>query len=77
MNLFKSFDIGLRKKCARTPAPWAVTIHQIHAAGGVGGSTTMVVVFVVELCCVLWSRPSLILCKQVPPDNPKVLGLWV
>jgi hypothetical protein len=29
--------------------------HQIHAAGGVGGSTTMVVVFVVELCYVLRS----------------------
>jgi hypothetical protein len=31
---------------------------KIHTAGGVGGSTTMVVVFVVCLCCVVrlvWS----------------------
>jgi hypothetical protein len=33
--------------CARPPTPaGAVWIHQIHAAGGVGGYTTMVVVFV-------------------------------
>jgi hypothetical protein len=43
------------KICARTPAPWAAWIHQIHAAQGVSGSNTMVVVFVVELFCVLQS----------------------
>ena len=54
MNLFKSFDSGLRKKiCARTPAPWTASNCQIHAARGVGGSTTMVVLVVVELCCVM------------------------
>ena len=36
-----------------TPAPWAAWNHQIYAAGGVGGSTTMVVVFDVCLCVVV------------------------
>ncbi len=53
MNLSKPFDGGLDKVCARPPAPWAAWIHQIHAAGGVGGFTTMVVVFVVCLCVVV------------------------
>ena len=44
---------ALTKVCARPPAPWAAWIHQIHAAGGVDGSTTMVVVFVVCLCVVV------------------------
>jgi hypothetical protein len=30
-------------------------IHQIHAAGGVSGSITMVVVFVGCLCCCGWT----------------------
>jgi hypothetical protein len=38
------------------PAPRAASLRQIHAARGDGGSTTMVVVFVDELCCVLRSR---------------------
>jgi len=46
MNLFKSFDIGIGKICGRPPAPRAAWVHQIHAAAGVGGSTTMVMVFV-------------------------------
>jgi hypothetical protein len=48
----------LEQKCARppTPQPQAACVHQNHAAGGVGGSTTMVVVFVVRLFCVLRSR---------------------
>ena len=31
---------------AKPPTPQAAWIHQIHAAGGVSGSTTMVMVFV-------------------------------
>jgi hypothetical protein len=46
----------LEKICAKTPAPQAALIHQIHTVRGVGGSTTMVVVFVVCFCCVLQSR---------------------
>ena len=34
------------KVCARPPTPQAAWVHQIHAAGGVGGFTTIVVVFV-------------------------------
>jgi hypothetical protein len=41
--------------CDRLATPWAVLIHQINAAGGASGSTTMVVMFVVCLCCVLLS----------------------
>ncbi len=36
---------------ARSHAPWAAWNHQIHAAGGASGSTTMVVMFVVCLWC--------------------------
>ncbi len=50
---------ALEQTCARLPAPRAAWIHQIHAAGGVDGSTTMVVVFVVCLfvvvCCCRWT----------------------
>jgi len=34
------------RACARTPTPRAAWDHQIHAAEGVSGSTTMVMVFV-------------------------------
>ena len=34
------------KACARPPTPQAAWVHQIHAAGGVCGITTMVMVFV-------------------------------
>jgi hypothetical protein len=44
---------ALTKVCARPPASQAAWIHQIHAAGGVSGCTTMVVVFVVCLCVVV------------------------
>jgi hypothetical protein len=64
MKLFKSFNSGLEKICARTPAPWAASNHQIHTAGGVGGSTTMLVEFVVELCCVLRSRLVAVTCRM-------------
>jgi hypothetical protein len=49
-------------------------IHQIYAPGGVGGSTAMVVVFVVCLCCVLhliWLL-SLVVQKKVPEHKLKV-----
>ena len=46
MNLFKSFDIGIGNIRGRPPTPRAAWVHQIHAAAGVGGSTTMVMVFV-------------------------------
>ena len=52
MNLLKSFNVGIRKICARSPAPWAAWIHQILAAGGGSGYTTMVVMFVVCVLCV-------------------------
>ena len=35
-----------KKVCARPPTPGAAWIHQIRATRGVGGFTTMVVVFV-------------------------------
>jgi hypothetical protein len=38
--------VANEKVCARPPTPGAVWIHQIHAAGGVCGSTTMMVVSV-------------------------------
>ncbi len=34
------------KVCASPPTPQAAWVHQIHATGGVGGFTIMVVVFV-------------------------------
>ena len=44
---------ALTKICARPPTPRTAWIHQIHTAGGVGDSTTMVVVFDVCLCVVV------------------------
>ncbi len=44
--------VSLEKSWARPPTPQATWVHQIHAAWGVGGSTTMVMVFVRSLCCV-------------------------
>ncbi len=41
--------------CARPPAPRVAWNHWIHAAGGVSGSITMVVVFVGCLCCCGWT----------------------
>jgi hypothetical protein len=32
--------------CVRLPTSQAACVHQIHAAGGVSGSNTMVMVFV-------------------------------
>ena len=53
MNLSKSLIVASENTCARPPAPWLAWIYQIHAAGGIGGSTTMVVVFIVCLCVVV------------------------
>jgi hypothetical protein len=36
---------ALERTCARPPTPQVAWIHQIHAAGGTGGSATMVMVF--------------------------------
>ena len=58
MNLLKSFDSCLGKYMRKPPpAPRVALNHQIHVAGGESGSTmTMVVVFVVCLCCFGWTR---------------------
>ena len=42
------------KVCARLPTPQAAWVHQIHAAGGVGGFTTMVMVFVILFVLFVW-----------------------
>jgi len=74
MHLLKPHNNSFRKYATRLPIPWAVWIHQIHTAGGVGGLATIVVVFVVCSCCVLQSHlvSSLAVHKKVPKDNPKV-----
>jgi hypothetical protein len=56
MNLLNSLIVALDNICARPPTPWAAWNHQIHAAGEASGSTTMVVMFVVCLCCYGWTR---------------------
>ena len=38
--------MALDKICAWPPTPWAAWIHLIHTAGGVGGSITMEMLFV-------------------------------
>jgi len=48
-------------KAAHPPEAW---VHQIHATGGVDGSTTMVVVFVLCLCFVLWSCLVVVTCRM-------------
>jgi hypothetical protein len=54
INLLQSFHSSLRKICARPPTPPAVWHHQIHAAGGVSGSITMVMVFVRSFVLFVW-----------------------
>ena len=44
----------LELTCARPPTPQAAWIHQIHAAGEVSCSNTMVMLFV--MVCVLFVR---------------------
>jgi hypothetical protein len=46
MNQTKSLMMAMEEVCARSPTPQVAWVHQIHTAGGVGGFTTMVVVFV-------------------------------
>jgi hypothetical protein len=36
---------AMEKVCARPPTPGAAWVRQIHATGGLGGFTTMVMVF--------------------------------
>jgi hypothetical protein len=36
---------AMEKVCAKLPTPQAASIHQIHAAGGAAGFTTVVAVF--------------------------------
>ena len=38
--------VASEQTCARPPTSQAACVHQIHAAGGVSGSNTMVMVFV-------------------------------
>jgi hypothetical protein len=45
---------ALEQTCARLPNPQAVWIHQIHAAEGMGGSTTMVAVYIGLVVCFGW-----------------------
>ncbi len=61
--------MALDNICARPPATRVAWIHLIHAAGGASGLITMVVMFVVCLCCVF--GPSLITCKKVQEHNLK------
>ena len=58
MNLLQLYNGGLEKICARPPIPPAAWIHQIHTTGGVSGSTTMVMVFV--MLFVLFVRSCLV-----------------
>jgi hypothetical protein len=46
MILLNCSTVALAKICGRPPAPPAAWIHQIHAAGGASGSTTMVMLIV-------------------------------
>ena len=38
--------MATERVCKRLPTPQMAWVHQLHAAGGVGGFTTIVVVFV-------------------------------
>jgi hypothetical protein len=76
MNLSKPLGGGLSKACARLPAPQAAWIHQIHTAGGQGGSNTMVAVFVSGLCFVLWSR-DVTSSSYVETGTKKIVQLGV
>jgi hypothetical protein len=44
------------------PTPLAVWIHQLHATGGVSGSTTMVMVFVMLFVLFVQSRLVAVAC---------------
>jgi hypothetical protein len=70
VNLVRSFNSALVNICARPPAPQAAWIHRIHTAIEASSSITMMVMFVVCLCCVFGL--SLIVCKKVTEQNLKV-----
>jgi hypothetical protein len=55
-NLLNCFNGSLEQYMQRPPATWAVWIHRIHATGGANGPITMVVIFVVCLCCCGWTQ---------------------
>ena len=68
--------VALEKNCARMPAPRGASIHQIHAAGGLGlgGSTTMVMVLFVRwfvFFCVV--SDSWLITQTYPIYNLEVL----
>jgi hypothetical protein len=46
----------------KNPIPWEAWIHQIHAAGGVSGSNTMVMLFV--MLFVLFVRSRLVVVTR-------------
>ncbi len=63
---------ALEWTCARPPTTRTVWIHWIHAAGGVSGSITMVVVCVCWLFVLLWMDlwcHELIACKKWYKNN--------
>jgi hypothetical protein len=47
--------LALEQTSARPPNPQVAWIHQIHAAGGTGSSTTMVAVFIGLIVGCGWS----------------------
>ena len=54
INLFIALTVASGRTCARLPTPQAAWVHQIHAAGGASGSTTMVMVFVRRFVLFVW-----------------------
>jgi hypothetical protein len=54
LNLFIALTVASGRTCARLPTPQAAWVHQIHAAGGVSGSITMVMVFVMLFVLFVW-----------------------
>jgi hypothetical protein len=65
----------LEQTWARPPTPQVVWVYQIHAAGGVGDSTTMVVMVVFDVClgCIcglFWSSSIITCCRHVSKNNP-------
>jgi hypothetical protein len=51
-----ALTVALEQIHTRPPNPQAVWIHQIQAAGGTGGSITMVAVFSLLVVCCGWSH---------------------
>jgi hypothetical protein len=57
LNCFNG-GLGTNMRKAWLPIPQAAWIHQIHAAGGMGGSTTMALVFIGLVMCCGWSHDN-------------------